>query len=339
MQFKILAVQLVSYLRDSNDQLALLIGDFLYNMDELHPDLPGSIGMFLNYWEDAFPLAKRAEEGVKAGRFMQNRGIPYNTVQLLAPVPFPTSYRSAHSFYRNVVADSSNRDVFIPQKFDQYPGFHFGNHHSIQGTGEIRCLPDHLENLDFQFGVAIVICKHGRNIRAAHADEYVGGVMIMNDMCASKLQMGVNSPLAGGAGFSTATGPVLITPDDLEQFEMPAPENHIGKSWNLPVMCNINGVQMSEWNLGDMTWTFAELIEQASYGADLYPGDIIGSGAPDGGCFFQLNQTGKQNNPAYNAQWLQAGDAIEMQAGCLGCLSNLIVAEEENWSILKEKKI
>ena len=111
MQFKILAVQLVSYLRDSNDQLALLIGDFLYNMDELHPDLPGSIGMFLNYWEDAFSLAKRAEEGVKAGRFLQNRGIPYNTVQLLAPVPFPTSYRSAHSFYRNVVADSSNRDV------------------------------------------------------------------------------------------------------------------------------------------------------------------------------------------------------------------------------------
>ena len=336
MQFKILAVQLVSYLRDSHDQLALLIGDFLYNMDELHPDLPGSIGMFLNYWEDAFPLAKRAEEGVKAGRFLQNRGIPFGTVQLLAPVPFPTSYRNAFAFGQHTVAEKCSPDVPVPVKLAQYPVFCFGNHHSIQGPGDIRCLPDHLENLDFQLEAAIVICKHGRNIRAANADEYIGGVMIMNNMCARKLQIALNPGFAKVTGFSTATGPVLITTDDLEQFEIPAPANHTGKSWNLPMICNINGVQVSEWNLGNMTWTFAELIEQASYGADLYPGDIIGSRASGGGCFLELNETRKQNNAGYREQWLQPGDAIEMEAGCLGRLTNVIVAEEENWSILKK---
>jgi fumarylacetoacetate (FAA) hydrolase len=335
-------VQLISYLSDSHDQLALLIGDFLYNMDELHPDLPGSMGMFLNYWEDAFPLAKRAEEGVKAGRFLQNRGIPYDTVQLLAPVPFPTSYRNAYAFCRHLAADRHNRDVPMQQELDQYPVFYFGNHHSIQGPGEIRCLPDHLENLDFELAAAIVICKHGRNIRAVHADEYVGGLMIMNDICARKLQMEemlLNLDPAKGKDFSTAIGPVLVTPDDLEQFEIPPRANHTGKSWNLAMKCNVNGVHVSEANLGNMNWTFAELIERASYGADLYPGDIIGSGALDGGYFLELNEAGKQNNPDYTEQWLQAGDTIEMETDRLGSLTNKIVAEEENWSILKEKKI
>jgi len=337
LQFKILTVQLVSYLRDSHDQLALLIGDLLYNMDELHPDLPGSMGMFLNYWEDAFPLAKRAEEGVRAGRVLQNKGIAYDAVQLLAPVPFPTSYRNAYTFHHHTVTGS--QDGPARQEFVQYPIFYFGNHHSIQGAGEVRCLPDHLENLDFQLEAAIVICKYGRNIRAVHADEYVGGVMIMNEISAGQLQMGVNSVLARGPGFSTAIGPVLITPDDLEQFEIPAPENHIGKSWNLPMKCNVNGVQVSEANLGNMTRTFAELIEYASYGADLYPGDIIGSGVLDSGCFRQLNQTGKLNNPNYTEQWLQPGDSIEMEAGRLGRLTNVIVTEDENRGILNDKKI
>ena len=46
-----------------------------------------------------------------------------------------------------------------------------------------------------------------------------------------------------------------------------------------------------------MDWTFAEIIERASYGADLYPGDIIGSGTVGTGCFLELNGTGKLNDP------------------------------------------
>ena len=43
-------------------------------------------------------------------------------------------------------------------------------------------MPDHFEKLDFELEAAIVICKHGRNIRAEEADEYIGGLMIMNDL-------------------------------------------------------------------------------------------------------------------------------------------------------------
>ena len=102
--------------------------------------------------------------------------------------------------------------------------------------------------------------------------------------------------------------------------------------------CWVNGVQVSEGSVSDMDWTFAEIIERASYGVDLNPGDVIGSGTVGTGCFLELNGTGKLNNPDYTEQWLQANDVVEMEIDGLGKLSNTIVAEETDWSILKLKK-
>jgi fumarylacetoacetate (FAA) hydrolase len=87
-----------------------------------------------------------------------------------------------------------------------------------------------------------------------------------------------------------------------------------------------------------MDWTFAEIIERASYGADLYAGDIIGSGTAGSGCFLELNGTGKLNDPGYTEQWLQAGDEIEMEIERLGILKNTIVREPGDFSILGRKK-
>jgi fumarylacetoacetate (FAA) hydrolase len=228
----------------------------------------------------------------------------------------------------------------IPE-FDQYPVFYFTNHHSIQGPGEIKCMPDHFEKLDFELEVAILICKHGRNIKAEEADEYIGGLMIMNDLSARKLQMEemlLNLGPAKGKDFSTVLGPWLVTLDELEELVVPAKENHVGKNWNLKMKCSVNGIQVSEGNLADMDWTFAEIIERASYGVNLYPGDVIGSGTVGTGCFLELNGTGKLNNPDYTEQWLQPNDVVEMEIDRLGTLTNTIIAEETDWSILNKKK-
>jgi fumarylacetoacetate (FAA) hydrolase len=144
---------------------------------------------------------------------------------------------------------------------------------------------------------------------------------------------------AKGKDFATAIGPWLVTPDELEEFEVPAKGNHVGKSWNLKMTCSINGVQVSEGNLSEMDWTFAELIERASYGATLYPGDIIGSGTVGTGCFLELNGTGKLNDENYTEQWLQEADMIEMEVEGLGTLINTIAREESDFSILKKKKL
>ncbi len=102
--------------------------------------------------------------------------------------------------------------------------------------------------------------------------------------------------------------------------------------------CRVNNVQVSEGNLSDMNWTFAEIIERCAYGADLYPGDVIGSGTAGTGCFLELNGTGKLNDPNYHEQWLQPNDIIEMEIEQLGKLNNTIVKEESDFSILAKKK-
>ena len=100
----------------------------------------------------------------------------------------------------------------------------------------------------------------------------------------------------------------------------------------------VNDIEVSSGNAGDMDWTFAEIIERASYGVDLYPGDVIGSGTVGTGCFLELNGTGKLNDPNYTEQWLKEGDVVEMEVDGLGTLKNTIAAEETDWSILKLKK-
>lgn len=334
-------MKLVSYIKDGHEQLGVLINNFVYNMEVLHPDLPSTMSMFLNYWEDAFHVALAGELMLKEGTRTSNRAVPVSDIELLAPVPFPTSCRDGYAFRQHVAAARRNRKVDMIPEFDQYPIFYFTNHLSIQGPGEIKCMPDHFEKLDFELEAAIVIGKHGRNIKAAEADEHIAGLMIMNDMSARKLQMEemlLNLGPAKGKDFSTAIGPWLVTLDELSAFEVPAKENHTGKNWNLKMTCTVNGVQVSEGNLGDMDWTFAEIIERASYGVDLHPGDVIGSGTVGTGCFLELNGTGKLNDPNYTEQWLQAGDIVEMEIEHLGKLSNTIVAEEDDWSILKQKK-
>ncbi len=335
-------MKLVSYLKDGHDALAVQVDNYLYDMDLLHPDLPTSMSLFLAYWEDVFAIAQQGERMIREGKLAANKGISDDIVKLLAPVPYPTSCRDGYAFRQHVAAARRNRKVDMIAEFDQYPIFYFTNHNSIMGPGKVHCMPDHFEKLDFELEAAIVVCKSGRNIKAEEADEYIGGLMIMNDLSARRLQMEemmLNLGPAKGKDFATAVGPWLVTPDELEEFEIPAKEGHIGKAWNLAMACSVNGVQVSDGNLGDMDWTFAEIIERASYGVDLHAGDIIGSGTVGTGCFLELNGTGKLADPNFKEQWLQNGDVVEMKIDALGELKNTIVAEEEDWSILGRKKV
>ncbi|HUS03274.1 MAG TPA: fumarylacetoacetate hydrolase family protein [Chitinophagaceae bacterium] len=334
-------MKLVSYLKEGQDQLAILVDGLLFDTDLMHPNLPVSMSMFLNYWEDVFPIALGINRIISEGKLSRLQGIPYEDVEVLAPVPHPTSCRDAYAFRQHVAAARRNRKVDMINEFDQYPVFYFTNHNSIQGPGEVVCMPDHFEKLDFELEAGIVICKPGKNIKAEEADEYIGGYMVMNDLSARRLQMEemlLNLGPAKGKDFATTTGPMLVTPDELEPFKVDCKPGHTGNAYNLSMKCWVNDIQVSEGNLADMDWTFAEIIERASYGVQMFPGDIIGSGTVGTGCFLELNGTGKLNDPGYNEQWLKDGDVVEMEIENLGKLSNTIVKDESDFSILALKK-
>jgi fumarylacetoacetate (FAA) hydrolase len=102
--------------------------------------------------------------------------------------------------------------------------------------------------------------------------------------------------------------------------------------------CWVNGVLVSEGSVGDMDWTFAEIVERCAYGVDILPGDVIGSGTVGTGCFLELNGTGLLNDPSFKPQWLQDGDVVEMAIEGLGHLSNTIKKVNTDFSILALKK-
>lgn len=334
-------MKLVTYANAGHEQLAFLIDGKLYDTDSANSNLPATMKEMLNDWETLSVEARKTEADIKSGKNINVTGIAFEAAHIMAPVPQPTSCRDGYAFRQHVASARRNRKVDMIPEFDQYPIFYFTNHNAIQGPGEIRCMPDHFQKLDFELEAAVVLGKKGRNITAAQADEYIAGYMIMNDMSARTLQMEemlLNLGPAKGKDFSTVIGPIMVTPDELEPYKVPAKEGHTGNSYNLRMRCWVNGVLLSEGSVGDMDWTFAEIIERCAYGVDVLPGDVIGSGTVGTGCLLELNGTGLLNDPNYKVQWLQPGDVVEMEIDGLGRLSNTIVKEDTDFSILALKK-
>lgn len=334
-------MKFVTYNNQGREQLAFLIGDHLYDAQSANSQLPDTLLALLQDYERLEDVARRTEDDLKSGRHSLAPSALFAEASVLAPLPRPTSCRDGYAFRQHVAAARRNRKVDMIPEFDQYPIFYFTNHNAVQGPGEIRCMPDHFQKLDFELEAAVIIGRRGRNVKAAHADRHIAGYTIMNDMSARTLQMEemlLNLGPAKGKDFCTVIGPMMVTPDELDAYRTAAKPNHEGANHNLRMVCRVNGTVVSEGNMGDMDWTFAEIIERCAYGADILPGDVIGSGTVGTGCFLELNGTGLLNDPSYPVQWLQPGDTVDMEIDGLGLLQNTIVREETDWSLLALKK-
>lgn len=307
---------------------------------QLGLQLPHLMGELLRSWDRALKSCKLIERAFRDGKL--RNGPEARGTRLLAPVPHPTSCRDGYAFRQHVATARRNRGAEMIPEFDQYPVFYFTNHHSIIGEGEVSVELDHLRQLDFELEAAVVINRAGKNISSESADSFIAGYMIMNDFSARVLQMEemkLNLGPAKGKDFATAIGPWLVTPDELEPYRIQTP---FGLTYDLKMSAYHNGKQISEGNLKDMNWTFAELIERASYGVELQPGDVIGSGTVGSGCYLELNGTwaleAKAKGTQFTPIWLAEGDSIELEITGLGRLKNTIAKSPADYSILAKKK-
>lgn len=313
------------------------IADLENEAEKYEISLPGDIHYLLDYEEDGMNVALEVYNLIQKNGFDE-----VQPIAMLAPIPYPTSCRDGYAFRQHVEAARRNRGVEMIPEFDEFPIFYFTNHNAIFGEGEIEVETDHLHKLDFELELAIVIGKEGKNIPANEADDYIAGFMIMNDWSARLMQMEemkLNLGPAKGKDFATSIGPWLVTPDELEQFKI---ESENGNRYNLKMTAKHNGKLVSEGNAKDMTFTFAEIIERASYGVDLFPGDVIGSGTVGTGCYLELNGTwareAKERGEDFTPIWIQDGDEIELTIDGLGTLKNKIVTSMKDYSILSKKR-
>lgn len=319
-------MKLCTILRNGEERLGVLVGDTV--VDVAASGVAGAPADMLTYlrggeaarsvvdsvvaWYGSADASSRAACTVAAAE-----------AHFCAPVPHPTSMRDGYAFRQHVEAARRNRGLEMIPEFDEIPIFYFTNHQAVFGPGDIHVQPLHCQQLDFELECAIVIGKKGRNIKASEADSYIAGLMVMNDWSARVLQMQemkLNLGPAKGKDFATSLGPWLVTLDELADVTTSTP---VGNHYDLAMKCVINGQDVSTGNVKDMSWTFAQIIERASYGVTLYPGDVIGSGTCGTGCFLELNGS-KVYDPAW---WLKPGDVVTCSIDRLGDLVNTVVLD------------
>ena len=248
-------------------------------------------------------------------------GVPLADVRLLPPVE-PPSVRDFVSFEEHVegVRRSVSGESGVPDAWYEAPAFYFSNPHAMVGAHDDVPVPPGSSALDFELEVAAVIGRAGADLTPERARDHILGYTIFNDWSARDLQsreMQVGLGPCKGKDFATTLGPWLVTADELE------PYRDADGFLRLALTAEVNGEVVGRDLLSNMGWPFEDLVAYASRGAELRPGDVLGSGTcGNGGCLAELwGRRGAQDPPP-----LRPGDTVALTVEGIGTISNTIVA-------------
>ncbi|MDP4501147.1 fumarylacetoacetate hydrolase family protein [Nonomuraea turcica] len=241
-------------------------------------------------------------------------------VRLLPPLEPPT-IRDFVTFEEHVegVRRSIDGSDGVPDAWYDAPTFYFTNPYAVIGPYDDVPVPPGSQVLDFELEVAAVIGREGRDLTPEQARDHIAGYTIFNDWSARDLQsreMQVNLGPCKGKDTATTLGPYLVTADELEPYR--DAEGFL----RLALTAEINGEVVGADLLSNMSWTFEEMIAYASRGAQVRPGDVLGSGTcGNGGCLAELwGVRGRDSRPP-----LKPGDTVTLTVEGLGTTSNTVV--------------
>jgi len=241
-----------------------------------------------------------------------------DAVQVQAPIPTPPTVRDFYAFEQHVRTARQRRGLEMDPDWYELPVFYFSNPYAICGPDVDVAIPPGGAEMDYELEVAAVVGMGGADLDPEEAERNIAGYCVMNDWSARDIQrreMKLSMGPVKGKDFATSVGPVLVTPDELE-------DTRRNKSYDLEMTASVNGVEYSRASLADIFWSFGEMLAYASRGTRVEPGDVIGSGTCGTGCILELSMVhGIDRYP-----WLQPGDEVELSVERLGKLRNRVVA-------------
>lgn len=200
----------------------------------------------------------------------------------------------------------ARKGLEMPDLWYRMPTYTNRNVCGLADPGADIAWPAYSEKLDFEFELAVVIGRQGRDIKAADAADYVAGVTIYNDFSARDVQAD-EAKIGAGPGKSkdfdqgNVLGPCIVTLDELDPAD-------------IAMVLRVDGEEWARGHTRGMKFSWGQIIENASRGETIYPGDVIASGTMDGGCCLELER------------WIKPGARIEMDAKGIGVLANRVVA-------------
>lgn len=261
--------------------------------------LGGDMLALLDAGEEGLAAAKAALDGSAAGA-----GLKESAVRLKAPLPNPRGLRDFFAFEDHAKAGAARRNEPMAKEWYEQPVYYKGNPREIYGPGDLLPWPAYTRKLDFEFEIAAVVGKKGRDIPVARAKEHIFGYCVMNDLSARDVQkneMVCRMGPAKGKDFGTVLGPYLVTADECD-----------GRIPPLRVL--VNGEEWSASGGLQPYWSFPIMLSHASQHETMLPGDLLGSGTYFKGCGLDQDR------------WLKTGDLLELDAGPLGVLRNIVGA-------------
>ena len=175
--------------------------------------------------------------------------------------------------------------------------------------------------LDYELELAFVIGKEsvvGRPIPVDEAEDYIFGMLLLNDWSARDIQRWEYQPLGPftSKNFATGVSPWVVTWEALQHFRVPAPAqqpepfpyltHHPRQNFNLSLSVSINPASSEEFLVGQTNssgiyWTAAQQIAHHTVtGCNLQTGDLLatgtisGSGISQKGCLLEATVNGTQ---------------------------------------------
>jgi 2-keto-4-pentenoate hydratase/2-oxohepta-3-ene-1,7-dioic acid hydratase in catechol pathway len=272
--------------------------------------IPADMTEFLSRW----PLGREAAEAALAfaaavppetlsplgGRIM----LGPDAYRLCVPLR-PRRIKDYLTYEQHKKKAMARRGLEMPELWYRMPTYTNRNIMGLADPGEDIVWPAYSKKLDFEFELAAVIGKMGRDIAAADAADYIAGFTIYNDFSARDVQAD-EGKIGAGVGKSkdfdqgNVLGPCIVTADEID----PA---------NVRMILRVNGEEWSRGNSQGMKFSWGQIIENASRGETIYPGDVLAAGTMDGGCCVELER------------WFEPGAVIEMEAEGIGVLRNRVV--------------
>ena len=230
--------------------------------------------------------------------------VPLETVTLLAPVPRPRQDVICLGMnYRDHEKEAAKYDAEAFAK-ERPAAVYFSKRVSRAGDpdGVIPRYEGLVERLDYEAGLAVIIGKTARNVKAAEAGAYIFGYTVLNDVSARDLQTGHKQWYLGkGLDGFTPMGPCVLTAE--ETAFPPA----------LDISCAVNGEERQRSNTALLIHGIPEIIEELSAGMTLLPGTIIATGTPAG--------VGMGLDPP---EFLKSGDVVECTIEGVGTLKSTV---------------
>lgn len=201
----------------------------------------------------------------------QTDGVDYaiDEVTLEAPIRRPGKIIAAPLNYEPHIEESiADEDIDLGDWFSiEDFGYFLKAPSSIIGPEDSIVLPFTDRRVDHEIELAFVIGEETKDITAEDAWERIHGYMTLLDITVRGEQDRSNRK---SYDTFTVTGPWLVTAD-----AVPAPQN-------LDLRLAVNDEIRQNGTTADMVYSCADIIQYASIGTTLEPGDVITTGTPAG---------------------------------------------------------